>query len=370
MVEVLGRAQLNSAWRRNSSLKNLLKDLVTCSQDLALPRLLHHLLATPHSQELIIQVLELQRRSSGREMTGSGRSQALEQQLVALLHEAMEMAETGTREEILADMFRDLANKLHYFGLIQGFVSLPHVISDLADIIEKKQLKAGRDKLMWLVLQVINGSNYAPVLRLYSMYSGDFAPAPVPDTSLPSSLEKLAATAVFIFIKQKVMQTNLRLSFSLPACLEKQYEYLKSLSVLPVVLDVSKLSYNVSINLAAFSTFPERREEAVTALAKSLSWDDGTQQGPLARLPGNNCVAAFPVTPLPMALLDSLTLRAKMILFDWIVKHIDKKVEIGPILRASRSLEERGLSPSLVETYSRLLVYPEIEGVSGHILTR
>ena len=28
------------------------------------------------------------------------------------------------------------------------------------------------------------------------------------------------------------------------------------------------------------------------------------------------------------------------------------------------------LSPSMVETYSRLLVYPEIEGVSGHILTR
>ena len=37
-------------------------------------------------------------------------------------------------------------------------MSFPHVISDLADQLEERNLTAGRDKLMWVLLQFISGS--------------------------------------------------------------------------------------------------------------------------------------------------------------------------------------------------------------------
>ena len=65
----------------------------------------------------------------------------------------------------------------------------------MADHIEKKQLKAGRDKLMWVLLQFISGSiqknptaDFVPVLRLFCMYAGDTEPIPVPDTDTPGGV--------------------------------------------------------------------------------------------------------------------------------------------------------------------------------------
>ena len=66
----------------------------------------------------------------------------------SLLCETMVMAETGDyADHILTDLFRNIASDLIFFVLFQ-FVSFPHVVADQANIIEKKQLKAGRDKLV------------------------------------------------------------------------------------------------------------------------------------------------------------------------------------------------------------------------------
>ena len=110
----------------------------------------------------------------------SGRCHPLEQQMVELLVEVMEMAEKrasdqseGCEEEILTDLFRNVASDLIFFVFFQ-FVSFPHVISELADHIERTRLRAGRDKLMWVLLQFISGSiaknptgDFLPILRLY-----------------------------------------------------------------------------------------------------------------------------------------------------------------------------------------------------------
>ena len=74
-------------------------------------------------------------------------------------------------------------------------------------------------------------------------------------------------------------------------------------------------------------------------------------------MPGTNCTAHAPTQPLSMALLDSLTIHAKMSLIHAISLHISKT--------ASQQHKLSGvtvaLPPALVETYSRLLVYPEID---------
>ena len=51
-------------------------------------------------------------------------------------------------------------------------MSFPHVISDLADQLEKRNLTAGRDKLMWVLLQFISGS-------IQKNHTADFIPAEV-----------------------------------------------------------------------------------------------------------------------------------------------------------------------------------------------
>jgi mediator of RNA polymerase II transcription subunit 23 len=89
----------------------------------------------------------------------------------------------------------------------------------------------------------------------------------------------------------------------------------------------------------------------------------GTQKGPQqAPVPpfSNAALANGPTTPLSMSILDSLTVHSKMSLIHSIVTHV---------IKLAQSKSNMALPPALVETYSRLLVYTEIEslGVKGFI---
>lgn len=86
----------------------------------------------------------------------------------------------------------------------------------------------------------------------------------------------------------------------------------------------------------------------------------GTQKSAQAPLPVANSMANGPTTPLSMAVLDSLTVHSKMSLIHSIVTHV---------IKLAQSKSHMALAPALVETYSRLLVYTEIEslGIKGFI---
>ncbi len=75
-------------------------------------------------------------------------------------------------------------------------------------------------------------------------------------------------------------------------------------------------------------------------------------------LPGPRCFAAAPTEPLPMALLDSMSVHTKISLVHGIVQHILKHVG-----GQSGLPDSTNLSPALVESYCRLLVSPEIENL-------
>jgi hypothetical protein len=70
----------------------------------------------------------------------------------------------------------------------------------------------GRDDLMWSLLQFISGSiaknsteEFVPVLGLLNvLYFEDSVPLPVPDTTKQESVKKLAATAIYIHLSNKV----------------------------------------------------------------------------------------------------------------------------------------------------------------------
>lgn len=69
--------------------------------------------------------------------------------------------------------------------------------------------------------------------------------------------------------------------------------------------------------------------------------------------------ATQPTIPLSMVTLDSLTVHSKMSLIHSIVSHIMKQAQNKNTAGANANV----MAPALVETYSRLLVYTEIESL-------
>ena len=76
------------------------------------------------------------------------------------------------------------------------------------------------------------------------------------------------------------------------------------------------------------------------------------QQPQLQSLLCNTLNVNLPTAPISMSILDSLTVHAKMMLIHSIVQHM---------MKSAQSKSNMSLAPALVETYSRLLVYTEIE---------
>lgn len=68
-----------------------------------------------------------------------------------------------------------------------------------------------------------------------------------------------------------------------------------------------------------------------------------------------------------MSILDSLTVHSKMSLIHSVVTHVIKLAQT----QNKSSPGQSNMAPALVETYSRLLVYTEIEslGIKGFIST-
>jgi len=372
VVEQLGRAHVMSTWKVDPvSLKFFLKGTMTYERILPYcrdltcpqPQLIRYLLSQPYSKDLVNHVLGLQKPRKDS-TTASGRCHPLEQQMVLLLVEAMQIAQDNIMSDILPDLFRNIATDLIFFVLFQ-FVSFPHVITDLADQLEKRNLTAGRDKLMWVLLQFISGSiqknptaDFIPVLKLYNMYS-ESEPLPVPDTNQPNCVEQLAATGIFIHLKRKAGGENLRFAFNLPPALTKHHEFLVTTAKGPCSLNLPSISFTVPLLCNTFSTTQDLFQQPMSALVEAVGGSTTPPPGHTP-MPGTNCVSATPIQPLPMDILDSLSVHSKMSLIHSIVTHILKQVQ---------SKSTVALSPSIVETYSRLLVYSEIEslGIKGFL---
>ena len=159
--------------------------------------------------------------------------------------------------------------------------------------------------LRWVLLQFISGSiqknptaDFLPVLRLYSLY-WETEPLPLPDTSSPHCVEVMAATGIYIHLRKKALGENLRFSFSLPPALKLHHEFLLSASTSPCSLDLANLSYTVPLLCNTFSTSQDLFQLPMSALVEAVGGSTTPSQD-TTPMPGTKCVAAPPVTPLPM----------------------------------------------------------------------
>uniref|UniRef100_A0A673KK54 Mediator of RNA polymerase II transcription subunit 23 n=1 Tax=Sinocyclocheilus rhinocerous TaxID=307959 RepID=A0A673KK54_9TELE len=337
-----------NSWKLDpTTLRFPLRGMLPYDKDLFEPQtgLLRYVLEQPYSRDMVCNMLGLNKQHKQR-------CPVLEDQLVDLVVYAMERSET---EEQFDDggtsqlLWQHLSSQLIFFVLFQ-FASFPHMVLSLHQKLAGRGLIKGRDHLMWVLLQFISGSiqknalaDFLPVMKLFDLLYPEKECIPVPDINKPQSTHAFAMTCIWIHLNRKAQNDNSKLQIPIPHSLKLHH-------------DLPMTDYKIALLCNAYSTNSECFTLPMGVLVETI-YGNGSMR---ITLPGTNCMASGSVTPLPMNLLDSLTVHAKMSLIHSIATRVIK------LAHAKTSL---ALAPALVETYSRLLVYMEIEslGIKGFI---
>ncbi|GFG29793.1 hypothetical protein Cfor_03295 [Coptotermes formosanus] len=367
VVEHSGYADhLINPWKLDpSTLKFSLKGNLPYDHELLEPQtgLLRYVLEQPYSRDMVCSMLGLQKQHKQRCV-------ALEEQLVELVILAMERSETEAETDEISNshwLWLHLSSQLIYFVLFQ-FATFPNIVMALHDKLAGRDLRRGRDHLMWVLLQFISGSiqrnplnNFLPVLKLYDLLYPEKEPLAVPDFNKALCTHQMAMTCIWIHLLKKAESEHLNIHRRIPHTLKVHHEFLQHL-VMPNNTGLCMGSdYRIALLCNAYSTNQEYFTRPMAALVDTiLGTQKGPQQPPLPPLANNAALANGPTTPLSMSILDSLTVHSKMSLIHSIVTHV---------IKLAQSKSNMALAPALVETYSRLLVYTEIEslGIKGFI---
>eukprot|EP00795_Rhopilema_esculentum_P007477 gene7477-13251_t len=356
LLPIVGHSSASAtAWKLEpSTLKFALKGPLPYSKDLVEPQrdLVQYTLAQPYSRDLVCNMLGLNKQRKER-------CQALEELLAGLIVVAMERSENeadGDKSNQL--LWQHLSSQLIFFVLFQ-FASFPHMVNLLHEKLSERSLYMGRDQLMWVLLQFISGSiqkspssDFMPVIKLVETLYPDDEPLPVPDVTKPESTAALAVACIWVHLSKKAQIENQNIIRTAPRLLQNQLTFLKEcLASRPSELQ----DYRIVILCNAYSTNADNFSHPLGILVDTCYGNDQST----VTLPGE-VQAAGPIAPCPMEMLDSLTVHAKMSLIQSIVNRV---------IKLANAQSGTALAPALVETYSRLLVYMEIEllGIKGFI---
>jgi len=319
-------------------------------------RLMQYVIAQPFSKDIVSSMLGLKRQQKQR-------CEVLEELLVDLVIVAMEKTETMTdADESHQLLWQHLSSQMIFFILFQ-FASFPHMVSAIAEKLQQKKLLKGRNKLMWVLLQFISGSiqktplaDFHPVMNLFkTLYSNDKEPLAVPDMNSSDSTTLFAMTCIWMHLSKKAHSE--KVSMQQPKVLQKQLDFLEESSQKK---QHNNQGYEIALLCNAYSTNQESFQQPLKELVDKVY--GGAHSTTKLPSPSHaTCLAAGAIAPIPIKFLDSLTVHAKMSLIHGIVTRIIN------VARDTKS--PLALAPALVETYSRLLVYMEIEvlGVKSFI---
>uniref|UniRef100_A0A182MU65 Mediator of RNA polymerase II transcription subunit 23 n=1 Tax=Anopheles culicifacies TaxID=139723 RepID=A0A182MU65_9DIPT len=338
-------------------------------------RLLRFVLQQPYSRDMVCSMLNFQKQQKQK-------CAALEEQLVWLVLNAMEYSEKeGTQAQNTAGttmnehdadqshtqwVWLHLSSQLIYFVLFQ-FATFQNIVNALHEKLAVRNLRRGRDHLMWVFLQYISGSiqkhsilNFLPILKLYDILYPEKESLPVPDNSNPNCTHQMAPTCIWIHLMKRAQTENYNINRPIPIALRLHFEYLQHLAMPsnnPTLFMGSEYRFALLCN--AYSTQTDYFSRPMQALIDTIL---GNSKNPQANMGGG--VQPLPTAPLSMRVLDSLTIHSKMSLIHSIVMHMIKQAQ-----NKSSIPNGNNMAPALVETYSRLLVYTEIEslGIKGFL---
>lgn len=128
----------------------------------------------------------------------------LEQNLTHLIIAAMERSETNANYDesfTIPQHWLHLSSQLIYFVLFQ-FATFSNIVISLCTTLAAKDLRRGRDHLMWVLLQFISGSiqrnplhSFLPVLKLFDILYPEKEPLPLPNTHHSSCTHQVCIRA-------------------------------------------------------------------------------------------------------------------------------------------------------------------------------
>ncbi len=401
IVEQTGKPHHISSWKLDpQSLKFILKGNITYARilpyetTLVEPQrdLLAFIIRQLYCKDLIGNVMGVQKPQKDP-ATGQSiptRYPMLEEQLVRLFVDAMEESEKNPDDPNVALLWWNVSSLLIFF-LLYSYVNFTTFVKGIHDDFHNRghvSMRHGRDFLMWSLLQFISGSvakhtstDFMPVLQLFNFYETEKEPLPVPNLeSDKAASRKLAAAALYIHLARRgnvgkdgekpglFVKTN-RLQFALPTALTKHYEFLRNISGIDdstnkVSVDVATSLYKdfkVPVICSTFSTAQDYFQHIVADLVKTISGvpasgpESTWANAETTPMPGKNCSALAPTLPMPMDVLDAMSVHAKMSVTHSIVAIISKHI--------TSKTAHAFMSPASVETYCRLLVYSEIESL-------
>ncbi|KAJ8957543.1 hypothetical protein NQ318_020582 [Aromia moschata] len=362
MVSIVGQAEMRpvvehsgcpehlvNPWKLDpSTLRFSLKGTLPYAPELLEKQtgLLRYVLEQPYSRDMVCGMLGLNKQHKQH-------CQAIEEQLVELVVLALERTEAEGEEQATQGLWLHLSSQLIYFVLFQ-FASFPNIVMSLHSRLQGRDLRRGRDQLMWVLLQFISGSiqrnplsNFLPVLRLYELlFPEQEPPLPVPDFNQPQCTRQMAMTCIWIHLTKKAQAEQANITWPVPSKLRTHHDFLQHLVPPNNAALAMGNDYRIALLCNAYSTNQDYFSKPMAALVETIQ--------------GSAKSASPPTAPLSMAVLDSLTVHSKMSLIHSIVTHV---------IKLAQAKSGMPLSPALVETYSRLLVYTEIEslGIKGFI---
>ncbi|XP_041987313.1 mediator of RNA polymerase II transcription subunit 23 [Aricia agestis] len=373
MVSIIGHSQmlpviefsgfadhLVNPWRLNPiTLKFSLKGNLPYDDELLKPQiaLLRHVLEQPYSRDMLCSMLGLQKQHKQRCI-------ALEDQLVELMISPMERTEQENEDEEMSSnhwCWLHLSSQVIYL-ILMGFADFPNIVMGLHSKLQGQDSKKGRDNLMWVLLQFISGSiqrnplaNFLPIMKLYELLYPEKEPLPVPDCTKSHCTQQMAVVCIWMHLLKKAETENK--TMTMPQNLKVQYEYLQHLMTSNNTPSLMGSDFRIALLCNAYSTNQEYYSRPMGIIIETLFGNQKT-------MPNGNPPTPLPTAPLSMCILDSLTLHCKMSLIHSIVTHIAKLAQNKSNIPGSNVM-----APALVETYSRLLVYTEIEslGIKGFI---
>nr|CAI5826621.1 unnamed protein product [Callosobruchus analis] len=310
--------------------------------------LLRYVLEQPYSRDMVCGMLGLNKQHKQH-------CQAIEEQLVELVILALERTEAEGDDQVTQDLWLHLSSQLIYFVLFQ-FASFPSLVMSLHARLQGKDLRRGRDQLMWVLLQFISGSiqrnplsNFLPVLKLYELlYPEEDQPLPVPDYNQPQCTRQMAMTCIWIHLIKKAQTEQSNNVWPVPNKLRAHHDFLQHLVVPPNNASLAMGNdYRIALLCNAYSTNQDYFSKPMAALVETIQ--------------GSTKSGSSPTSPLSMTVLDSLTVHSKMSLIHSIVTHV---------IKLAQGKSGMPLSPALVETYSRHQRLPESTSAASVQISR
>lgn len=343
----------NPSWRLDPiSAKFPLKGLLPYKDKLKEPQVgqVRYLLEQHYSREMICNTLSLSQKPNQQTRC----QELIEQISVSLIH-AMEKSESNIESysnhcaETSEHLFQwiHLSNNILFFIYYnQGTVSFNQLVDSLCEKIKAKNLKRGKEHLMWAILQYITGStkpllsDFIAVLKLFDVLYSGRAPLPLPKEDTPLSTHVLAAASIWLQLVRRAELDQSKFSRPLPPSLQLHYEYIANMKQ-------QEQAYKVTFKDAVFlnAQGPSKNAYSVTNFVDYLSRIDPVHNpNPLQ------------AQPLPVALLDSLTTHSKIALLHSLAQRI---ITLAQNKAGTQSIYV--LTSALIETYGRLLIYTDSE---------